>query len=63
MKNYSAFLIILIFFICSCNTTHQESINVKKSNFLTGFWLGKLEIKPGKYLPFNFEITKTLFFL
>lgn len=64
MKNYSAFLIILIFFICSCNTTHQESINVKKSNSLTGFWLGKLEIKPGKYLPFNFEITEdSIFFV
>jgi len=64
MKNYFPFLIAIIFFNCSCNSSNQESVSLKKSSSLAGLWLGKLEIKPGKYLPFNFEITKdSIFFV
>ena len=62
MKNYFTFLLVLLLLITSCNATKTDSHEAKNTATLTGLWLGKLQIKPGKNLPFNFEISEDSIF-
>ena len=62
MKNYFAVLLVLIFLISSCNAPKTETSKVKNTTTLNGLWLGKLQIKPGKNLPFNFEVSEDSIF-
>ncbi len=50
------YLIFLTLIINSCTTPNSSDQQQLISEPIDGLWLGKLEIKTGKFLPFNFEI-------
>jgi hypothetical protein len=62
MKHSFAFLLVFIFLLFSCSVPKIANPEVESFSTLNGLWLGKLQIMPGKNLPFNFEISEDSIF-